>query len=341
MWSRKPTPVLALDSPPSRSSESRICVSAVLRSLLAVRLISFSLSALIIADSPWTGKPSARAMRSTCGASFAAASAGISTVAILRRKVSGPSGPEKRPAPPGRKHVVGAGDIVAEGGGAVAAGEDAASGGHSAGERGRVLDEKLEVLRREGVGKLDGVAEGLGTWTSASGESPMSGRSAATRFGGRRQVFKHRLLDGDDDKRARLAVLGLGAEVERGPLGVGVVPRRPPSAPRALRSESMPDPAATPFASPPAPRRCPGPAITSTASIGLGAVSAGRRSPGRRPSRRSPRPRKSRRRQDQWVDVVHRGPAARQAQVAQPRQRGPGSRTSGRSTGRRRDPPGA
>jgi len=32
-------PVAALDSPPSRSSESRIWVSAVLRSLLAVRLI--------------------------------------------------------------------------------------------------------------------------------------------------------------------------------------------------------------------------------------------------------------------------------------------------------------
>ena len=55
---------------------------------------------LIIADSPWTGKPSARASASTCGASFAAASAGTSTVAILRRKTPGPSGPEKRPAPP-------------------------------------------------------------------------------------------------------------------------------------------------------------------------------------------------------------------------------------------------
>src|SRR6187549_4108754 len=42
MWSRKPTPVLALASPPSRSSESRTLVSAVLRSLAAVLLISFA-----------------------------------------------------------------------------------------------------------------------------------------------------------------------------------------------------------------------------------------------------------------------------------------------------------
>src|SRR5207342_1516424 len=39
MWSRKPTPVSARASPPSRSSESLICVSAVLRSFVAVRLL--------------------------------------------------------------------------------------------------------------------------------------------------------------------------------------------------------------------------------------------------------------------------------------------------------------
>ncbi len=38
MWSRKPTPVAALPSPPSRSRASLICVSAVLRSFVAVRL---------------------------------------------------------------------------------------------------------------------------------------------------------------------------------------------------------------------------------------------------------------------------------------------------------------
>src|SRR5829696_9089624 len=39
MWSRKPTPVAALASPPSRLSSSLIRVSAVLRSFVAVRLL--------------------------------------------------------------------------------------------------------------------------------------------------------------------------------------------------------------------------------------------------------------------------------------------------------------
>ncbi len=55
---------------------------------------------LIIADSPWTGNPSAWASVFTCGASFAAARAETSTVAAERRKTPGLSGPEKRPAPP-------------------------------------------------------------------------------------------------------------------------------------------------------------------------------------------------------------------------------------------------
>ena len=97
MWSRKPTPVAALASPAVEiERQLDLGLGGARAPLLAVR----GSSVLIIADSPWTGKPSARAIASTCGASFAAAAAGISTVEIRRRKAPGPSGPEKRPAPP-------------------------------------------------------------------------------------------------------------------------------------------------------------------------------------------------------------------------------------------------
>ena len=66
------------------------------------------------------------------------------------------------------------------------------------------------------------------------------------------------LLDGDDDQRAVGAVLGLGAEVERRPLGVGVVagdqhqlrgsgeesiPTSPETARFASRTQALPGPA--------------------------------------------------------------------------------------------------
>ena len=66
--------------------------------LLGVRLVGSCLP-LTIADSPWTGKPSALAIGADVRASFSAASGGISTVVIRRRKAPGPSGPEKRAAP--------------------------------------------------------------------------------------------------------------------------------------------------------------------------------------------------------------------------------------------------
>src|SRR5213592_2566804 len=64
----------------------------------------------------------------------------------------------KTTCPAGWKHVIGAGRVVAEGSGGVAAREDAASGRYAIRKQCRVLLEQLEVLGREGVGKVDGVA---------------------------------------------------------------------------------------------------------------------------------------------------------------------------------------
>src|SRR5205823_1115426 len=50
-------------------------------------------------DSPWTGKPSARAIAAPCGARRAAASSVNDTRAILRRKARGESAEAKRAAP--------------------------------------------------------------------------------------------------------------------------------------------------------------------------------------------------------------------------------------------------
>ena len=99
MWSRKPIPVEIATVPPSSPSFSSISVSPVLRLISAVLVIGPLVRASI--DSAWTGKPSARARVAPAGASAAAAACGgISTVEIRRRKVLGPSGPWKRPAPP-------------------------------------------------------------------------------------------------------------------------------------------------------------------------------------------------------------------------------------------------
>src|SRR5439155_12382251 len=51
-------------------------------------------------DSPWTGKPSARAIAAPCDARRAAASSVNDTRAILRRKARGESAEAKRAAPP-------------------------------------------------------------------------------------------------------------------------------------------------------------------------------------------------------------------------------------------------
>src|SRR6185436_5775092 len=59
----------------------------------------------------------------------------------------------------GRQHVVGAGGVVAEGGRAIAAGKDAASSRNPVCKQGRILLHQLQVLRSEGVGKVDCVGQ--------------------------------------------------------------------------------------------------------------------------------------------------------------------------------------
>ncbi len=59
----------------------------------------------------------------------------------------------------GRQHVVGAGYVVAEGGRAIATDEDAAGGRTPSASRAASSSKQLKVLRGEGVGEFDRVAE--------------------------------------------------------------------------------------------------------------------------------------------------------------------------------------
>ncbi len=65
-------------------------------------------------DSPWTGKPSARARAAPCGARARAASSENDTRAILRRKVATDSPLAKRAAPPVGRTWFEPGHVVAE-----------------------------------------------------------------------------------------------------------------------------------------------------------------------------------------------------------------------------------
>ena len=239
MWSRKPTPVAALAFPPSRSSASRIWVSAVLRSLR----LPFWSSVLIIADSPWTGKPSARARASTCGASFAAAprpgpprwrSGGGRRRARAgrrsdRRRRSAARGWSRRRSRR-RRWRCGGRRRRSRRSVTCSASSAASSSSSSRCSGAKALARSIASLRS-------------GTWTRASGASPMPCRSAAAALGRRRDGVQHGLLDRDGDQRALGSVLGLGAEVERRPLGVGVVPGDEHQLRRARRgSRSRPSP---------------------------------------------------------------------------------------------------
>ena len=108
--------------------------------------------------------------------------------------------------------------------------------------------------------------------------------------------------------------------------------RRPPSAPRARRSESIPTvPETGRLAS--RTQALPGPAITSTGGDRLGAVGEreDRLGAAHRVDLVDPAERGGG--EHQRVQLARRGRAARRARPARPRRPGPGSRTSGRSTG--------
>ena len=143
----------------------------------------------------------------------------------------------------------------------MAADEDAAGGRDPLRQQACVLLKQLEVLGRVGVSEVDRRRRDSGTWTSASGASATAGRVAAATSVAVGDRVEHVLLDRDRDQRAVGAVLGLGAEVECRPLGIGVVagdqhqlrgagkrvdPDRPDSTARfASRTQALPGPAIT------------------------------------------------------------------------------------------------
>src|SRR6187397_100904 len=125
MWSRKPTPVCALASPPSRSSESSICVSAVLRCLFAVLLISGILLRSDRRRLAVQREPLRDGERLHVRCEFRRRPRRDLHGGDPAPEDVGAERPGKAPGASRRQHVVGAGDVVAEGGGAVRADEDA------------------------------------------------------------------------------------------------------------------------------------------------------------------------------------------------------------------------
>ena len=174
--------------------------------------------------------------------------------------------PGEAPGAAGRQHVVGAGGVVAEGGRAVAARRRRSRPSSTAlGEQRRVLLDQLEVLGREGVGEVDRVA-GVGDLDQRQRRvvdaRPLGG-DALGRLGDR---VEHAPPRRRRRPAAVGAVLGLRAEVERDPLGVGVVAGDHHQLGGAGERVD-PDPPGDAAASPLGPRRCPGPTTTSTGAI--------------------------------------------------------------------------
>ena len=156
MWSRKPTPVAALASPPSRSSESLIWVSAVLRSLVCRAAHLAPNHRGLAVDGEALGAGERVGVRGQRRGGLGRELDGGDPAA----EGAGPERAREATGAAGRQDVVGAGDVVAEGGGAVAADEDAAGGRDPVGEQRCVLLDQLAGARgrrrwRASIASLD------------------------------------------------------------------------------------------------------------------------------------------------------------------------------------------
>src|SRR5690349_14289159 len=129
MWSRKPTPVAALASPPSRSSESRICVSAVSRCLSAVLVILRPNHRRLAVD----GEALRPRDRVDLRCQLRRRLGGDLHGCDLAAENSRAEGARETARAGGRKDVIRARDVIAKGGRAVVAGKDATGGGDAPG----------------------------------------------------------------------------------------------------------------------------------------------------------------------------------------------------------------
>ena len=231
----------------------------------------------------------------------------------------------------GGQHVVGAGDVVAEGGRGVAADEHAAGGLDPLGEQRPRPPRAARGARGRRRWRGRSRRSVSGTWTSASGASPIPGRSAAARSVAAATASSTRFLDGDGDQRRVGAVLGLRAEVEGDPLGIGAV---------ADDRHQLRGAGERVDADPPGdePLRLPDPGVSGPDDDVDRARSSrsrgrGRRSPGRRRRRRPRRPRRARPRRGPSGRSRRRPRAGSRAPPARRRRPAPGPRTSARVEG--------
>lgn len=167
MWSRKPTPVDAETSPPSRSSETETWVSWVLREISAVRLMMLKVVSKAPANCessrirplPGLGRlpVHGKALRARQGADVRSQGAGGG---IAQGDDGGPPAEGPRPqraaeagGAPGREHVVRPRRVVAERRPARVPHEHAARDSRARGSFVGAVEGKLQVLRRHRVGE--------------------------------------------------------------------------------------------------------------------------------------------------------------------------------------------
>ena len=191
----------------------------------------------------WSSNPSARATGAAARASSAAAVADPD-LGEPAAKVSGDSPEANRAAPSGGQDVVGPGDVVAERRGRGGADEHAAGSSDPRRERLGVFADELQVLGSERLRRARAPAR-RPRRRRAAPTAPVSRHVRRARRGARRAV---RAPPRRRPQRPG-AVLGLGEQVQRERIGIGVAGRRPRtgrSARRTRRSRRRQTPGAWP-----------------------------------------------------------------------------------------------
>ena len=173
------------------------------------------------------GSPRRAASVATTGASSAAPRSVSRTVASRRLKVAGAERALEAAGAAGRQHVVGAGGVVAERGGAARGRRRRSPRSARLGAARRPRRRPARGARGRARSASSTAASVEGAVTSASGASSTLGRSLA-QLGDQRARARPAApaSGGAGDQQPVVAVLGLGAEVERQPGAA----RRSPSA---------------------------------------------------------------------------------------------------------------
>ncbi len=246
MWSRKPTPVarVARAGAVERQRQAHVRLAGA-RSIVAVRLMwaPRCSSTLILAharlhrlgvhvEALRAGDRRARR------ASFSAPRADRAPRTCVRRKWRGESAEAKRAAPPGRQHVVGAGDVVAERGRAVAPTNRQPALRTCGASASTSAPISCRCSGANALASADRLAGGRRPGRCANAASPTVGRSTHQRLERRRQRVADAAREGDTATTRLPSPCSAWASMSSAPAELRAVvgaPRRRRRAPRAGR----------------------------------------------------------------------------------------------------------